>query len=157
MNDLEKLEIYFSFEEIRKMKKDHFMKLIKDRIKSKTYNEMEDIKGTHSKVKNLSHENLQMQKYLKPNRCNMNIEDGQLIFKLRCKITNAKMNLKGMYDNLDCSACGIEEESQEHIINCTKLNGNKLEKNANYEKIFNCIIMSAVHVTVVVQIWNYIN
>ena len=76
------------------------MKVIKDRIKSKTFQEIEEIKGSHSKVKNLRHENLQMQKYLKPNRCKMNIEDGQLIFKLRCKITNAKMNFKGVYDNL---------------------------------------------------------
>ena len=136
MNYLEKLEIHFSFEEIRKMKKDHFMKLIKDRIKSKTFQEMEKVKGSHSKVKNLKHEDLLMQKYLKPNRCNMNIKDGQLIFKLRCKTTNAKMNLKGMYDNLECTACGQEEETQEHIINCSKLNENKLEKNVNYEKIF---------------------
>ena len=89
---------------------------------------------------------IQMQKYLKPYRCNMNIEDGQLIFKLRCKITNAKMNLKGMYDNLECTACGLEEETQEHIINCTKLNENKLEKNVNYEKIFNGTVHEKIKV-----------
>ena len=32
------------------------------------------------------------------------------------------MNLKGMYDNLECTAYGLEEETQEHnIINCTIL------------------------------------
>ena len=120
------------------MKKEHFMTIIKDKIRAKTYKVMEEIKGSHSKVKNLLHENIQMQKYLKPNTCKMNKEDGQLIFKLRCKVTNLKMNFKGMYDDFECSACGIEEETQEHVVmNCKMLNENKLRKNVEYEKIFN--------------------
>ena len=65
INDLQSLEIKYSFEEIRKMKKEHFMTIIKDKIRAKTYKVMEEIKGSHSKVKNLLHENIQMQKYLK--------------------------------------------------------------------------------------------
>ena len=46
------------------------------------------------------------------------------------------MNLKGMYDNFECTACGLEEESQIHVIKCKKLDENRLEKNIQYEKIF---------------------
>ena len=78
-----------------------------------------------------------MQKYLKPNQCKMRKEDAQLIFRLRCRSTNVKTNLKGMYDNLECTACGLEEESQIHIVVCKKLNENRLEKILKYEKIYN--------------------
>ena len=76
INDLHILEIKYGFEEIRKMKKEHFMTIIKDKIRPKAFTDMEDIKGSHSKVNNLYHENIQMQKYLKPNKCKMNKEDG---------------------------------------------------------------------------------
>ena len=107
---------------------------------------MEEVKGSHSKVKNLLHENIQMQKYLKPNTCKMNKEDGQLIFKLRCKVTNLKMNFKGMYDDFECSACGIEEETQEHVMNSKKLNENKLRKMLNMKKISNGTVYEKLEV-----------
>ena len=55
-----------------------------------------------------------MQKYLQANSCKITQEEAQLIFKLRCRTINVKRNMKGMYDNLDCTACGAEEETQEH-------------------------------------------
>ena len=69
-------------------------------------------KKSHSKVKQLNHNTIKMQTYLQ----------AQLIFKLRCKVTEVKVNLKGSYDYLECGACGLEEESQKHIIQCEKLN-----------------------------------
>ena len=48
-----------------------------------------------------------------------------------------KVNLKGKYDNWECSACGLEEESQEHIIKCEQLNRNIETEEVDYEKIFN--------------------
>ena len=45
--------------------------------------------------------------------------------------------MKGMYDNLDCTACGAEEETQEHVIKCKKLSKNKEKIDENYEKLFN--------------------
>ena len=137
INDIQKLEIKLSFEEIRKMKKENYIRMIKNKIMIKTFQSMEDHKGTHSKVKNIKYENMKMQKYLKPNSCKMKIEDAQLIFKLRCRSTKVKMNLEDIYDNLECTACGLEEESQIHIIQCKKLNENRLGKRVEYEKLFN--------------------
>ena len=42
----------------------------------------------------------------------------KLELKLRCKVTEVKVNLKWSYDYLKCGACGLEEESQRHIIQC---------------------------------------
>ena len=55
-------------------------------------------------------------------------------------MSNVVTNLKGMYDNLECTACGLEEETQIHIIHCKKLNENRLEKNVNYDKLFNSTV-----------------
>ena len=96
---------------------------------------MEELKGNHSKVKNIEYENISMQKYLKPNRCEMSLADAQLIFRLRCRMTNVKMNLKGAYDNLECTACGLEEETQIHLVNCQKLNEKRVKKSFDYKKI----------------------
>ena len=78
-----------------------------------------------------------MQKYLQPNSCKMKIEDAQLIFKLRCRTTETKVNLKGKYDNLECGACGLEEETQQHILICKELNSDKNDQELKYDKIFN--------------------
>ena len=69
-----------------------------------------------------------MQKYLQPNKSKMSKEEAQLIFKLRCRVTETKVNLKGKYDKLECEACGIEEENQQHILVCTELNKDRNEE-----------------------------
>ena len=61
---------------------------------------------------------LKMQKYLKPNKEIVKIEDKQLLFKLRCRTTDVKMNKKGLYKEYQCRACGLENESQNHVTRC---------------------------------------
>ena len=70
-----------------------------------------------------------MQNYLLPNKLNLKIEDSQLIFKLRCKVTETKINMKGKYDDHGCIACNKENESQEHILQCNEI----LQMNKEYE------------------------
>ena len=57
-----------------------------------------------------------MKPYFMPNNLTIIKEDGQMIFKLRCRVTEDKMNMKGMYDEHDCRACGKISENQEHIL-----------------------------------------
>ena len=116
------------------MKKSKFESIIKERISDNAFKNLINIKYTHSKVKNIEHDTLKIQKYLQPNQTKIQREESELIFKLRCRVTEVKANLKSMYDNTDCGACGQEEESQEHVIKCEVLN--KKEKiEFNYEKI----------------------
>ena len=94
------------------------------------------IKFSHTKVKNLEHNSLKMQKYLQPNQTKITNEEAQLVFKLRCRVTETKVNLKGKYDLLECDACGKEEETQEHILLCTEINTNGKIDEYKYEKLF---------------------
>ena len=69
-----------------------------------------------------------------------------MIFKLRCRVTGIKVNLKGKYDNLECRACGIKEENQQHVIECEELNGNKSIEEFNYEKLFDGTVTEKVKI-----------
>ena len=93
-------------------------------------------KKSHSKVKQLNHNTIKMQTYLQ----------AQLIFKLRCKVTEVKVNLKGSYDYLECGACGLEEESQKHIIQCEKLNQIKRTEEINYDKLFDGTVLEKLKI-----------
>ena len=76
-----------------------------------------------------------MQDYLKPNDANnMNKEDAQIIFQIRSKVMNLKMNMKSKYENLECSICFVEEETQEHVYLCEKIWNLKKQNNLNIPK-----------------------
>ena len=63
-----------------------------------------------------------------------NIKSTKLIFKLRCHVTEVKFNFKGKYEELGCRACKLEEEKQNHIIECNILN--KKSEEVEYDEIF---------------------
>merc|ERR1711954_609057 len=95
------------------------------------------LKENHSKVSNLSHTTLKMQNYFKANRHKISKEESQMIFKMRCRVTNVKMNMKGKFENLECSVCNSENESQIHIMECSEISKHKeiKEKIVEYENI----------------------
>ena len=89
-----------SWDTLKNMKKSSFMRQIKDKIFMKTLEKFNNEKKCHSKVKKIERNTIKMQKYLRK-------EDAQLIFQMRCRMTEAKINLRGMYDNLECGACSL--------------------------------------------------
>ena len=66
---------------------------------------LENIKQKHYKVMHLEHKNLEVQKYMLPIKEGISNEERQLIFKMRSKVTNVKINMKGIYDAHECQAC----------------------------------------------------
>ena len=69
---------------------------------------------------------------------NMNKEDAKMIFQIRSKVMNLKMNMKGKFDEFECSVCFIEEETQEHVYQCEEIWKLKKQSNKNipnYEEI----------------------
>ena len=129
LKDLEMLDINLEMEHIRMMEK---KQLDQKRLKI-----WKKIKNSHTKVKNIEHRGMKIQKYLRTNSCKIRKEEAQLIFKLRCRTVRVKRNLKGMFDDMNCTACGLEEETQEHVLICSKLTNNKGDMNVKYEKLFN--------------------
>ena len=79
-----------------------------------------------------------MQNYLKANNSKMSQNESQMIFKLRSRTTKVKTNYKGMFENLECTVCHEENESQKHILHCKEIRKMKEnnEKELKYENIF---------------------
>ena len=73
------------------------MKIVKQNNYEKSFLSLERVKKSHSKVKQVEQSSFQMQKYLKPNSTEITREEAQLIFRLRCRVTEAKVNLKGKF------------------------------------------------------------
>ena len=117
-SDIEEINLNMTFEDIKNMKKTTFMNTVKRKIDHKSLKYLEKMKENHSKVMGLKHPILKMQQYLMPNDEQMKKEDCQMIFQLRSKVTNAKINQKNRYESYECEVCGLADESQEHVINC---------------------------------------
>ena len=110
------------------------MKIVKEINKEKSLKNLLKMKDSHSKVRNIKHDEIKLQRYLEPNEIIRNREDAQLIFKLRCQMTNLKVNMKGKYDNVECRACKKENESQKHVFECNAISV-KLHEKETYEEL----------------------
>ena len=141
LKDLKEIDLDLSFEQIEKMKKGLFMNTVKRKTDHKALLYLEKLKEKHSKVRFLKHPVLRMQKYLLPNDLKMNKEDCEQIFKIRSRVTQAKINQKNRYDTYECEACEIADESQEHILKCEIIlemqKESKPYENLEYERIMN--------------------
>ena len=67
LSDIKELDLKWTFEEIQKMQKDEFINKVKRKIQCKTLKDLEKIKANHSKVGQIKHPVLKLQKYLMPN------------------------------------------------------------------------------------------
>ena len=138
INDLEELDINIDFDTLKDMKKSSFSDLLNKSIETSAFKRLENLKMSHTKVENVKHYMLQIRKYFQPSEANATKQEIQLIFKLRCRMTETKTNFKGLYDSYECDLCGKEDESQEHILKCTRLvNMNKdISEIPIYDQIF---------------------
>ena len=137
-NDLEELNINLQFEEIMKMKKSELRNILKQKIEIKVMKRLEKLKNMHSKVNHIKHEFLRIQNYLKSTGVQITKEERQLIFKMRCRVTDLKMNFKRKYEDHNCEACKQEEETQKHILECKEIQKKQqsIKCNLEYEKLF---------------------
>ena len=146
--DLIKLDLKLNYEEITNMKKSKFKNLVKNQVEVKALIFLNQLKSEHSKVRKLDYKMIKMRKYLMPNNEDVTNEEKQLLFKLRCRLTETKTNFKGLYDNYMCDLCDQEEETQEHLFRCTEILKRKVEIERNdYEKIFNGTIHDQILMT----------
>ena len=137
MRDMEVIDMNMKFEDIKRMKKGAYMNILKRKMNIHALKYLSEKQATHSKVNSWTHSLLTMQKYLKPNSEKIKVEDSQLIFKLRCKMIEVKMNFKRNHETHECRACENHEETQEHIYDQCKtlMEFNKeLHENPEYKK-----------------------
>ena len=154
LKDLELVGLNVTFADIQAMNKTKWKNIVKLHIREKSLQNLQEIKQKHSKVKELKHVKLEMQKYLLPNKYESSKEDIQSIFKIRSRVLDLKMNLKGIYDTYECEVCLKEEESQKHIYECTeiwKIREINHENIPKYENILNGDVLEMIEVAKIIQ------
>ena len=136
--DLDELEIIESFDDIRETTKDAFKKYVKTKVKEKAFQYLKDLQNSHSKSQNIQYKELKLQEYLKPTS-SMTIKEKSFIFMARSRMLDVNCNFKIGKSTLLCRKCGIENESQKHILSCKALQDNSLidsDYAPSYEDIF---------------------
>ena len=131
--------------EISVMSKDEFKKLVKKKVREKTFKYLEGIKQSHKKVKAVVHDNLNKpQEYLTSNL--FDNKEKTLLYNLRSQSENEyRANFSHKYSNLRCPMCDFEEDSQLHALSCETvkqhLDSTDKEsiKSVLYSDIFSCL------------------
>ena len=112
---------------------------MKNNIKERALELLNLQKQKFSKVNMITYKKLEMQDYFLPNENNITKKETRLIFQMRSRVTKVKMNMKSSFDQYECKSCYKENESQDHIYECSEIwkirNENKNEQE-NYNNIY---------------------
>ena len=129
--DLEEFGIDDDFNYLKKLSKYKMKKIIREAFKNNAFDDLLEKQMTYSKGNELVYGELKMRSYLKNQ--NINTKNKKLIFTLRSRMYDVKQNYKGtnLFD-MTCPCCFTEQDTQLHLIFCTKLTGNVTKEEYNY-------------------------
>ena len=130
LNDMEKLNIKLTFEEIRSIKKTKFMKILKEKVRDAALKYLLEKQGKKGREINFSY--LDMADYLLPFNNKQTIEQKCEMFAVKNSMINIPANFSSNCET-KCE-CGVKEDMV-HIYNCELYNNRKPE--IPFEKIFN--------------------
>ena len=136
IEDLKTLKINLTLNELRNLEKSKFKKLIKDKIEEEALKYLNSVKAKHSKVLHIKHSKMMVQDYLRPEDT-ISINEAKFLFLLRTRMLDVRANFEGKYKDLMCPACKLVEDTQHHLIECSKLSDDDLvEKLPEYNDLF---------------------
>ena len=115
--DMIKFNIDFSDEEISKMNKIYFRKIVKSKMRKYVFETLETMKQGHSKVRDIIHGGLL---YPQPYLTNPMFSNKQasLLLNLRSSCVN---EFKSNFFTSSCPVCKINSDTQQHALLCTEL------------------------------------
>ena len=135
-DDLENVGMSLDNEaDITKMTKQEFKKFVKQKVRENTFNNLNEIKEGHKKVKDIVHNNLNKpQAYITSSL--LDNKEKALLFNLRSKSVNEyKENFTHKYNNTNCPMCNLQVDSQEHALACYKVTQHLDSKNIEILKL----------------------
>ena len=135
--DLEDLDIFTLLSEMPRIPRETLKNLVFEKMSVLSLNYLNTKKSRHTKVLNLVHRNIKMQEYHSPNE--MGIHEEKSLFQLRTRIIEVRNNYSGSYPDLRCPLCKSEVDTQQHLLECKKLEiqGEIVSSKINYCDIFN--------------------
>ena len=136
--DKKDLKLSLTFDQIRMIPKEQFNKIVKEKVKMKSFELLTNIQATHSKTKNIVYKKLCLQTYLGPDS-SLSIKEKSMLFAARSRMLDVKANFKVGKTDLRCRKCLKEEETQRHLLDCSELLDNSVIVGSNipkYEDLF---------------------
>ena len=130
LDDLKQLGITASLEDIKKMSKRRFNRILIEKTRQNASNYLEKKKGI--KGKEIIYTKIEMADYLLPNS-KLSINEKQRLFAIRNQMVDIPNHFSSENKKYLC-ICG-EEENLPHIYVCERLNETEIEK-LPYEKIY---------------------
>ena len=114
------LQLDCTVETLKNTKKSSFKKLIKKKLTEKIQRRLSEESTSHSKLRFIDKDKFGRKAYLE--KCHSSI--AYQILKIRLNMENVKCNFKGQHINLLCDICKRKEETTEHALLCTYIEGN---------------------------------
>ena len=111
-----------------------FKNLVRKKTMEYEYNQLMNIKQTHSKLNNLCYTKLELQNYLKLEV--LNATEAQTLFKYRVRMASYGENFRGEENAILCPLCYTHLDSQKMCYeNCPVLRQN-IKISGSYNQIF---------------------
>ena len=124
--DLEKLEIDLSFEDMKLLSKDSLSNFVKEQINEKALQYLNKKKLKHSKVCHIIHEELKMQAYLQPSNV-QSVTLAKFLFSSRTRMLDVGGNFSQRHEGkTKCKLGCDEEDTQRHLLTCPFLAQNDI-------------------------------
>ena len=130
IQNLEEMNIYLSFSEIRNMTENEYKQIIRTKCEELAFKYLINKRG--SKGKEINYSGLKMSEYLLPSD-KLNIEEQRKLFSLRNNMNNIPANYCASNENTAKCICE-KSENNEHLYICEYLNDK--EPTEKYQTIF---------------------
>ena len=134
------LNFEITFEEIEKMSKFSFKKLLKEKIQYAAFSYLEEQKTKQKKIKDIVYSKLEMQEYLVDGDRQTNVS--KMIYKARGRTLDIKLHQKWKYSDTLCSGCQVNEESGEEILRCESFGEN--EQKISYSWFYSSLVSEQI-------------
>ena len=119
VKDMRDINLNISMECMKVMSKEVFSKNLKIAMSKAALKFLTVEKQKRSKVRDLAHDDLEMQNYLTPN--GLSLKHAKLLFQLRSRMLDVRKNFENKYDDLMCPLCKEKADTQQHVLECSVL------------------------------------
>ena len=136
--NLIEFDIKLTFEEIEKISKNRFKKIVREACYRTAYRYLIEEKNKLSKGNNLVYTSLKTQNYLKPGT-GLNTQDIKQIYSIRTRNLFLKTNFPGMYFDDKCVNVNCQEKDTEfHLFysDCFNEGNPIMQQNIEFNQIF---------------------
>ena len=118
--DIIKLDINLTFDEIGEFSKEAFKDLVKTKIRKEAFNDLLNLQKSHSKGKEILFKQFSLQDYLM-SRSSLTKKEKHFVFKARSRTLDLRCNFKLGQSTLQCRLCDSHPEDQESLLTCPAL------------------------------------